>query len=559
MFNKDKTDGNKKYKVNTSISIASSRKKWALGAGSVLFILFVYFITQTTKKDAGEEKAAAQGGSIQFSDPNSAEELWSALATKTLETISSDVSDIGKHVTSLTVELEKSQEELHKTQEELKSLQGNLSSQETTNQNLRQQMTMISKMMTSGDPSSVMPGTMIIDPETGGLISVDPVTGEVYTIDANTGAVTKLQGRHIDPTTLSQQQAFTMPGIQRDSNLPRPAPDAPQTGYQALSETNVFRRTVNPPQVDTADKFQRPLRSQQTTQAQSAVLGGQQGATATSEPAMPRLTAWAPPKLETTDAGADSKKFNYEKNPVLAFLPAGSFFSGTLLHGLDAGTGSHAQANPQPILVRVMGNAFLPNQYRYQIKSCFILGSAYGSLSSERAYIRTTRLSCMGNDGKAVITTPLRGYIVDSDGKLGLRGKLINRQGAKLAGALLAGFSSGLSSAFANSAGTTYFGVGGYEQTFDTQQAMQAAGFGGLAGASEQLAQFYLDAAKEIFPIISINSGRNITVTLEQGVSLQWVDTTQPYILEESMPNPVTLHGDGTVEQRSGSLSEFGM
>lgn len=213
---------------------------------------------------------------------------------------------------------------------------------------------------------------------------------------------------------------------------------------------------------------------------------------------------------------------NIKRDLPLGILPVGSFFKAVLLNGVEAGTGQDAESNPQPVLMRVVDNAFLPNEYRYRVKSCFVLGSSYGSLSSERVYIRTARISCVGNNGKSVISENIEGYVVDSDGKIGLRGKLISRQGAKLGMAMLAGFSNGIATAFSNAQATSSLSALGVTNTISPTQSMRRATLGGMGGASQELAQFYINQAQNIYPVIDVNNGRIVTVTLSQSIALSW-------------------------------------
>ena len=214
--------------------------------------------------------------------------------------------------------------------------------------------------------------------------------------------------------------------------------------------------------------------------------------------------------------------FNKKQNNFLGWLPMGGFFTAILLNGVEAGTGSNAEANPQPVLMRVTDNAILPNMYRYRIASCFVLGSAYGSLSSERAFIRTVEISCVGHNGRAVITAPLKGFVVDSDGKIGLRGLLVNRQGEKLGKAMLSGFFSGLSGVVGQVQDISTTGALGMANMLSAGASLRMAGLNGVSNATNELAQFYIAEAKRLFPVIEIDAGRSVTINLSQGVSLRW-------------------------------------
>lgn len=224
--------------------------------------------------------------------------------------------------------------------------------------------------------------------------------------------------------------------------------------------------------------------------------------------------------------GATAATETFSPNPYAGYIPSGSFMPVVLLTGVEAGTASSAQSNPEPVLMRVQNLAQLPGNARYKVQSCFVTGSAYGSMSTERAYVRIASLSCLNKHHKLVLDAPLKGYVVDSDGMFGLRGKLVQRQGALLAKALLAGFAQGLSNAFSMSEGTTTmmsgFGGMGTAQTLSGSQMMHEAGLSGAGSAMQLLAQFYLKQAQSIFPVVVVRPGREATLVLSAGTALRW-------------------------------------
>lgn len=202
------------------------------------------------------------------------------------------------------------------------------------------------------------------------------------------------------------------------------------------------------------------------------------------------------------------------------YLPSGSFTRALLLGGLDAPTGGQAQRNPQPVLLRLSDNAILPNQFRSRVKECFVVGAGYGDVSSERAYIRTESLSCVTRDGTA-IDVPVKGYVAGEDGKAGMRGRLVSKQGQILANALLAGIASGIGSAFQQSATTTSLSPLGSTSTITSGKQLEAGLGTGVGRALDRLAQYYISLAEKVFPVIEVDAGRTVDVVLTQGVALQ--------------------------------------
>ena len=127
-----------------------------------------------------------------------------------------------------------------------------------------------------------------------------------------------------------------------------------------------------------------------------------------------------------------------------------SFTRGTLLGGLDAPTGGQSQSNPHPVLIRLSDNSVLPNRFRAEYRECFVIAAGYGDISSERAYLRTESLSCVRTDG-ATLEVKIQGSVYGEDGKVGMRGRLVTKQGQMLANALLAGVVSGIGQGLATS------------------------------------------------------------------------------------------------------------
>lgn len=207
-----------------------------------------------------------------------------------------------------------------------------------------------------------------------------------------------------------------------------------------------------------------------------------------------------------------------------SYIPSGTFFRSVLLGGVDAPTGGEAQStSPHPVLMRVTDFAQLPNQFKYNFRECFVTGQAYGDISAERAYIRLQNLSCVGTDGRA-IDIPVKGYVAGEDGKTGVRGTVVTKQGQVLANALFAGVLSGLgngvSEAFKVTTDTA-FGSSTSVRGGDQYKAGLASGFG---NAADRLAQYYIKLADKVFPVIEINAGRTVDVVLTQGIE---IDTSE--------------------------------
>jgi conjugal transfer pilus assembly protein TraB len=198
-------------------------------------------------------------------------------------------------------------------------------------------------------------------------------------------------------------------------------------------------------------------------------------------------------------------------------LPSGTIMHVSLLSGIDAPTLAKAKKQPVPLLMKVLDLGVLPNNYRYDVESCFVLGEGYGDLSSERIYIRTTNLSCVNRDGTH-IDGELSGFVAGPDAKNGIRGRVVSKQGALLARTAFAGFLKGTADGFnmqnqvvtSSALGTT---VG--PSNMATEDILQMGAFNGMSEAADRLAEFYLTIAEEITPVIelSANTEADVVVT----------------------------------------------
>jgi conjugal transfer pilus assembly protein TraB len=205
-----------------------------------------------------------------------------------------------------------------------------------------------------------------------------------------------------------------------------------------------------------------------------------------------------------------------ELRTVSTFLPV-SFTRGTLLGGLDAPTGGQSQSNPHPVLIRLSDNSVLPNRFRGEYRDCFVIAAGYGDISSERAYLRTENLSCVRADG-AALEVKIQGSVYGEDGKVGMRGRLVTKQGQMLANALLAGVVSGIGSGLATSSTTYSSSALGTIASASGADAYRAGLGSGVGKALDRLAQYYIKLAENTFPVIEVDAGREIDVVITKGV-----------------------------------------
>jgi len=236
------------------------------------------------------------------------------------------------------------------------------------------------------------------------------------------------------------------------------------------------------------------------------------------QPTMPTLTRITVTDRQAASAAHGSSAAAADTRTVSTFLPV-SFTRGTLLGGLDAPTGGQAQSNPHPVLIRLSDNSVLPNRFRGEYRDCFVVAAGYGDISSERAYLRTESLSCVRGDG-AALEVRIQGSVYGEDGKVGMRGRLVTKQGQMLANALLAGVVSGIGQGIATSSSTYSTSALGTIASAEGAEAFRAGLGSGVGRALDRLAQYYIKLAENTFPVIEVDAGREIDVVITKGVRI---------------------------------------
>lgn len=204
---------------------------------------------------------------------------------------------------------------------------------------------------------------------------------------------------------------------------------------------------------------------------------------------------------------------------VRDFLPAGAFAKAVMLSGLDAPTGGLAKTNPQPVLLRLLDHGTLPNRFPSRVRECFVTAAGFGDLASERAYLRLEKLSCVLRDGTA-LEVALKGFVAGEDGKAGLRGRVVSKQGQLIARALVAGVASGIGNGVAQSFTSLSSSALGNVQNIDPGNIAQFGVANGFSSALDRIAQWYLERANEVYPVLEVDAGRVVEVVLNEGLEL---------------------------------------
>lgn len=217
----------------------------------------------------------------------------------------------------------------------------------------------------------------------------------------------------------------------------------------------------------------------------------------------------------------NNKKVEDKKKTV--YMPP-SFTEASLLSGVIAPTSKNSGDSQVPMIIRIKNLAILPNEFKQDIKGCFVIANGEGNLAQERVLTRLATLSCISKDGQSIIDQPVKGWVIDKDGRAGMRGKVVAKFGAHTARVALAGAIAGFGEVFSETAHVTYSGAyGSSRQLKDTDlDTLAQAGLGGsLVAVASDLEEFYLSLAEQTLPVIEVGPTKDITIAFQEGVELE--------------------------------------
>lgn len=218
-----------------------------------------------------------------------------------------------------------------------------------------------------------------------------------------------------------------------------------------------------------------------------------------------------------------NSKLGKNLDTVDTMIPPGSFAQGVLLSGVDANTSTSASANPEPVLIELTDSGDLSRHFTSTVKGCRVTASGYGDISKERVMMRLEKLSCIEVQTGEVVVADVDGYVSGEDGKLGVRGTVVDRAGDHVRAAMVGGFMSSFGNFLAGASNPVTFAPStGLAQVGGMSNAdmLKHGAAKGVSGALEKYTEFYIKRAEQLEPVIQIGAGRIVQVVFNKTVSI---------------------------------------
>lgn len=219
---------------------------------------------------------------------------------------------------------------------------------------------------------------------------------------------------------------------------------------------------------------------------------------------------------------AESDKSNKATKTVLETIPAGAFAQAVMLSGMDASSAMNAASNPIPLLLRLIHPGTLPRYFKSDLKDCHCTASGYGDISSERIHVRLEKLSCIERATGEIVSTEVAGYIAGPDGREGVRGTIVSKEGAYLSRGALGGVFSGLAKVASpgNRQNMMNPFLGQNFSKPSTQELFQSGFLEGGGSALDKLSQYYINRAEQLQPIVQVPGGQIVDIVFTEEANI---------------------------------------
>ncbi|WP_413495393.1 TraB/VirB10 family protein [Shewanella baltica] len=248
-----------------------------------------------------------------------------------------------------------------------------------------------------------------------------------------------------------------------------------------------------------------------------SVAPGNNANTGNASTAKPLVAAKAKQAITQEDTASNKKT---EKEPE-TWLSAGTVLPTVLLTGQHVPTSASAQANPAPVLLKIVDVGVMPNGFTIDLVGCTVIGAARGSASTRRVEIRAESISCIDQKGRA-IEQPFIAAAQGQDGHSGIPAKLVTLYGEVVKQSFWAGIYGTGAQTLTQAATNRVSGDVVYDGTYFKNTATSSLA-GGSSTAFDKIADFYLQLADEARPYLEMHGGiEGVDLIVQRGMSLKY-------------------------------------
>lgn len=234
------------------------------------------------------------------------------------------------------------------------------------------------------------------------------------------------------------------------------------------------------------------------------------------------------------------------------YVPSGTFVRAVVLGGADADASVNGQSkNNGVMLFKLLQPGTLPNGQHSHLQGCFVTGSSYGDISSERAYVVLDKLSC-AQKNQPIIDKTVTGWAFFG-GKVGIKGQPLMRDNKVMQWAGISGMMSGIASAAQYSQSVQSISALGSATVVPSGNIAPYAAYGGASKAAEVLSNYYVKRAEQYHPVIQVGSGNRVTIVFKDGFYLE----PDEALLQKRRQTMATRRAEALQDQTSNADLNF--
>jgi conjugal transfer pilus assembly protein TraB len=214
-----------------------------------------------------------------------------------------------------------------------------------------------------------------------------------------------------------------------------------------------------------------------------------------------------------------------KEDDIPTFTVMTGFTKGTIITGADVPTLTQNNKDPIPVYISIDGDMINANNYTSNIDNCLLTAAAIGDFASGVAQLRISDISCIATDdvGKSYkLTGTIKAWAYDENGKFGIKGRLVSKEGEIIAKGLPLATIEGMIAMLNNSS------IGG-EATEGAAGIANALGGSAQSTTSQIMGKFsdyYLKILESLNPTIEVKAGREIVIGFKGGDSLKFEEFT---------------------------------
>lgn len=202
------------------------------------------------------------------------------------------------------------------------------------------------------------------------------------------------------------------------------------------------------------------------------------------------------------------------------YVPSNTSVRAVILGGADADASVNGQSkNNGVMLFKFLEDGTLPNGQHSRLRGCRTSATAYGDISSERAFGTLYKISC-AHPGEPIIDKEVTGWVF-FNGKVGIKGVPLMRDNKIMQWAGISGALSGIASAAQYAQSVQSISSFGSASIVPQSNIAPYAAYGGASKAADVLSQYYVKRAEQYHPVIQVGSGNVVTIVFKDGFYLE--------------------------------------